>query len=875
RSAQKQENSKTKALDMLWCLYEAMRLKDEEFLTQPGVVIALHRDERNRVIQCDFTAASSDLSTRSGVLHCAFNQGGAAGVLQGTKEIVRAALTSLDKQVKHGSENALRKAVELVCIDAAPDEVAASNEGHRPSFQDLQPYTPNLRWIARDKAHGLHKLIARSYKASDFLDQLFRSFVWDKASLVQRIENSPIFKMWFQECQPYARATLDARVRSLKAAKHRMASHEKPLCRLVLYIEPLIHVALRIRAERSQEDVSHDASRFLAALSAESYLQLALLADAAVEVGDLLRVADAGAGMNTAELITCVQDFEKRISYLFLHGGVFSSSGFTAWALHVLRQRYSFAVAGTQREFGGPQLPGEAVKERCLRRMQAWHKVVNSVLHAVFPDWELAAAFHVFALDGPEDARRPTPGSEAEKHFLRLAKAFQLDAGELVRQLLATQVPARRIFASRCSEASAGFGPAWAQAVWHAQKLGRPVAALQACLQRYLAFAISTCGLERRFSRQAWSFGKSADHQSLALHVAKAKLLTDYQAAEEDAIIQKAQEVWMQRHSPARESTGPRFHKGQRQGPRKGRTLAGFLRRRREAVSEGCKAAGAALSTDPLPADMLGDFWTEKHAEEVAFQQQKQVRLAQEAHELGALLPGDVPDEVLDAAPEAERRRQANARQRARQTSKRAAALQGALPDLTGRVVFVPPGMPSLQRLASERGFQLTDRRAQATVFLAESLESMSERTWAAAVLCGGSVMTWDTLQEMQGPCVSWQKALDTRRRVYWTQAAQKHSPQLHQLVVEMAKTARRWKMLDGQEDFEQQKVEAAARKQSPAVLAVTRPSEKKGLLEVLVARGAKGQRSTLSTHIQTPKEFFQFIAKQDPQRCCTGVCGY
>ncbi|CAJ1403945.1 unnamed protein product [Effrenium voratum] len=813
RSAQKQENSKTKALDMLWCLYEAMRLKDEEFLTQPGVVIALHRDERNRVIQCDFTAASSDLSTRSGVLHCAFNQGGAAGVLQGTKEIVRAALTSLDKQVKHGSENALRKAVELVCIDAAPDEVAASNEGHRPSFQDLQPYTPNL-------------LIARSYKASDFLDQLFRSFVWDKASLVQRIENSPIFKMWFQECQPYARATLDARVRSLKAAKHRMASHEKPLCRLVLYIEPLIHVALRIRAERSQEDVSHDASRFLAALSAESYLQLALLADAAVEVGDLLRVADAGAGMNTAELITCVQDFEKRISYLFLHGGVFSSSGFTAWALHVLRQRYSFAVAGTQREFGGPQLPGEAVKERCLRRMQAWHKVVNSVLHAVFPDWELAAAFHV-------------------------------------------------IFASRCSEASAGFGPAWAQAVWHAQKLGRPVAALQACLQRYLAFAISTCGLERRFSRQAWSFGKSADHQSLALHVAKAKLLTDYQAAEEDAIIQKAQEVWMQRHSPARESTGPRFHKGQRQGPRKGRTLAGFLRRRREAVSEGCKAAGAALSTDPLPADMLGDFWTEKHAEEVAFQQQKQVRLAQEAHELGALLPGDVPDEVLDAAPEAERRRQANARQRARQTSKRAAALQGALPDLTGRVVFVPPGMPSLQRLASERGFQLTDRRAQATVFLAESLESMSERTWAAAVLCGGSVMTWDTLQEMQGPCVSWQKALDTRRRVYWTQAAQKHSPQLHQLVVEMAKTARRWKMLDGQEDFEQQKVEAAARKQSPAVLAVTRPSEKKGLLEVLVARGAKGQRSTLSTHIQTPKEFFQFIAKQDPQRCCTGVCGY
>ena len=599
-------------------------------------------------------------------------------------------------------------------------------------------------------------------------------------------------------------------------------------------------------------------------------------------------MADAGAGMNTAELITCVQDFEKRISYLFLHGGVFSSSGFTAWALHVLRQRYSFAVAGTQREFGGPQ------------------GAVSTPHAGLAQGGELRAPRRVPGLGAccgvPCVCLRWTRGRQATNARQRGREALptsgKMDAGELVRQLLATQVPARRIFASRCSEASAGFGPAWAQAVWHAQKLGRPVAALQACLQRYLAFAISTCGLERRFSRQAWSFGKSADHQSLALHVAKAKLLTDYQAAEEDAIIQKAwafvifcfclsfyvcfargqaQEVWMQLHSPARESTGPRFHKGQRQGPRKGRTLAGFLRRRREAVSEGCKAA--ALSTTRFRQTcwgISGQRSTQRkllsssrsrpvflsHFLQVARARARQtmslrpwqVRLAQEAHELGALLPGDVPDEVLDAAPEAERRRQANARQRARQTSKRAAALQGALPDLTGRVVFVPPGMPSLQRLASERGFQLTDRRAQATVFLAESLESMSERTWAAAVLCGGSVMTWDTLQEMQGPCVSWQKALDTRRRVYWTQAAQKHSPQLHQLVVEMAKTARRWKMLDGQEDFEQQKVEAAARKQSPAVLAVTRPSEKKGLLEVLVARGAKGQRSTLSTHIQTPK---------------------
>lgn len=75
-------------------------------------------------------------------------------------------------------------------------------------------------------------------------------------------------------------------VSNLGASKVRFASHTKPLARFVLYIEPLIHTALRMHAEKVDVP-KRDAADFLDKLNASDYFLLALMSDAAVEVTQL------------------------------------------------------------------------------------------------------------------------------------------------------------------------------------------------------------------------------------------------------------------------------------------------------------------------------------------------------------------------------------------------------------------------------------------------------------------------------------------------------------------------------------------------------------------------------------------------------------
>ena len=48
----------------------------------------------------------------------------------------------------------------------------------------------------------------------------------------------------------------------------------------------------------------------------------------------------------------------------------------------------------------GPEL--YLCKQRCLRRMQAWHRLTMTTLTAEFPDFDLCNAFCIFSLPDPE-----------------------------------------------------------------------------------------------------------------------------------------------------------------------------------------------------------------------------------------------------------------------------------------------------------------------------------------------------------------------------------------------------------------------------------------------------------------------------------------
>ena len=48
----------------------------------------------------------------------------------------------------------------------------------------------------------------------------------------------------------------------------------------------------------------------------------------------------------------------------------------------------------------GPEL--DLCKQRCLRRMQAWHRLTMTTLTAEFPDFDLCNAFCICSLPDPE-----------------------------------------------------------------------------------------------------------------------------------------------------------------------------------------------------------------------------------------------------------------------------------------------------------------------------------------------------------------------------------------------------------------------------------------------------------------------------------------
>ena len=83
------------------------------------------------------------------------NQGGTFGIVATTKEVFERLWTDIHGIFDSEGYNSFRNAVELINTDAAPDEIAAAREQSIPSAPELRAaLTPNVRAIARDRAHG-------------------------------------------------------------------------------------------------------------------------------------------------------------------------------------------------------------------------------------------------------------------------------------------------------------------------------------------------------------------------------------------------------------------------------------------------------------------------------------------------------------------------------------------------------------------------------------------------------------------------------------------------------------------------------------------------------------------------------------------------
>ena len=83
-------------------------------------------------------------------------------------------------------------------------------------------------------------------------------------------------------------------------------------------------------------------------------------------------------------------------------------------------------------------------KMRCLRRMQAWHRLTMTTLTAEFPDFDLCNAFCIFALADPRSSGWwPAPPS-LQHGCAKLAQSLNLDADTLRHELLRHRLVAAR-----------------------------------------------------------------------------------------------------------------------------------------------------------------------------------------------------------------------------------------------------------------------------------------------------------------------------------------------------------------------------------------------------------------------------------------------
>ena len=159
--------------NMRWCLAEALRTQDRQFLAN-ATCICLARDERDGRLVARFSATDKNLTTRRCLLGLARDWGsGAQAIADTTVKLVRRCLETSEApdgiprgampriagriaQPSHAVARQVLQRVEAATTDAARDEILGSELLQTTDM-------PNLRFILRDKAHGARRTSGRTF----------------------------------------------------------------------------------------------------------------------------------------------------------------------------------------------------------------------------------------------------------------------------------------------------------------------------------------------------------------------------------------------------------------------------------------------------------------------------------------------------------------------------------------------------------------------------------------------------------------------------------------------------------------------------------------------------------------------------------------
>ena len=773
-----------------FCLLESMMEAEREFMKRAATLVLL-RDERHGRLLLRYAACTRDLETRRGTLAVMrdYDSPNAENLVKATKRGFKQFCTcrlgkprtmsglpapELDRELLHR----MRMITEMFVNDSASSELLAADisRGRRGNTDgEEEAFTPNVKIVGRDLAHCARHVLKKPWQADEYLSNLFEGTIWHKNSVVQIIDKSDVFRQWFRDYATQVSGRSGKPCASnLSSAKHRFESCSKPLGRFILNLVAVFKTCHRIAITR---DSSHEGGlvrNWLATVSSEELLQLALLADAADEGLLLVRQMDREQ-FDLATLHSSVGDFVERVRMLFKEGGCLTMEhSFTQHCTNLLAsgqlQMLPHSSAGQHRVLG-PASEDEV--RRCVARMSTWADMAKAVVEAEFPDFLAVNAFAVFALADEERAVAQTGVNPT--HCQRLAQLFSVDPQELASQLARHRPSAQAIKNScKCSNHEA-----WQKTVQRIRQTrgGVDLEALQSVLMRYLVWSSSTAGVEQRFSAgDRLAIEKSPASQiqeSLTLRA----VFDNYGKKEADNAARRAQEIFSEGCPRARRGSGfKRLDRGTKRLPTSQATSeAGWLRRRRSTVAAGAKAQRHCSAKEPSCAAELRGHLGPGQRKCLAKQQEKKRRREEEAFQDGCLLDEEVSNELRARVTERQKKDNANDKTRiaaARKKVRRVAMMDRQVPwsKFGGLKVWLDVGkiregdVAALRHHLRQRGLIILDEDdwAQAELFVVPVIDKdkLRERVLWRVALSGCWLLSVGAALGEQGVFVKYQAAL-------------------------------------------------------------------------------------------------------------------
>ena len=149
-----------------------------------------------------------------------------------------------------------------------------------------------------------------------------------------------------------------------------------------------------------------------------------MMCDGAAEIYILIRMMDSESAYDAKMFSGAITQVLDHITWLFFEGGVFKIGGHTEFIVKWYEsQTHHFVVGNVGKAMGGMPL-SNAIRQRCLKHMQAWVVLASQCLEAEFPSFTSMCCFDAFQL--PKDMPSSNFMTSAlENKINRLAQIFK------------------------------------------------------------------------------------------------------------------------------------------------------------------------------------------------------------------------------------------------------------------------------------------------------------------------------------------------------------------------------------------------------------------------------------------------------------------